>query len=191
MNKKLISLVCAPALFAFVGCSSDVTFTSGIDGTKKVSDVSMDEAKSICEAASETAEEFFEANKDGFCAFGAALTGSLGAGFGGGDAVALCEVALAECKSATPTTETTTCNAEAVAANCSATVAELETCYNDSLDTLSTFFGELAGKSCSELTSESTNVSFDFSNPASCTALAEKCPDLGIGIPSVGTSTAS
>ncbi|CAN0599118.1 unnamed protein product, partial [Laminaria digitata] len=113
-----------------VGCSSDVTFTSGIDGTKQVSDVSMDEAKSICEAASETAEEFFEANQDGFCAFGAAIAGSFGS-IGGGDPAVLCEAALAECKSATPTTETTTCNAEAVAANCSATVAELETCYND------------------------------------------------------------
>lgn len=190
MNIKALSLLCAPALLAFVGCSSDVTFTSGIDGTKKVSEVTTDEAKSICEAAEATAKDFFDANKDGFCALTAAFAGSFGA-INGGDPVALCQVALDECKKATPTAETATCNAETTATNCDATVAELESCYNDSLDAMTTFFNGLASKSCTELTSANSSVEINISNPASCVSLATKCPDLGIGIPSVGTSTST
>lgn len=187
MNTKALSFICAPALVAFVGCASDVTFTSGVDGAKKVSDVTPDEAQTICDNAEATAREFVEDSKAGFCA----LAGGVAGVFGGGEAA--CEVARASCESQEPEITENTCNADVMAPDCEATIAELEACYNDSLESLQTVFDELGGKSCAELIADSGSGDAlgNVGTPASCTALASKCPGLDIGVPATGTSTAS
>lgn len=190
MNTKVLALLCTPALIAFVGCSSDVTFSSGVDGSKKISEVTPAEAQSICDASEAAGKDFAEANKDGLCAF----TASFAAAFGGAgaDPVALCQTALDACKDAPLVTEASTCNAATAAAGCEATVAELEDCYNDSLKTLSDLFGDLGSKSCTDLTTPDTTTEPTTAAPsAACTSLATKCPSFQVGIPSTGTSTAS
>ncbi len=192
MNTKALALLCTPALIAFVGCSSDVTFSSGVDGATKISEVTPDQAQSICDASAAAGKEFAEANKDGLCALAASFAGAFGA-VGGGDPAALCQTALDECK-AQPleTTGVSTCNVAVAATGCEATVAEMEDCYNESLSALADIYGELGGKSCTDLTTASTdNTPVVAATPsAACAALA-KCPGLNVGIPGTGTSTAS
>jgi len=190
MNTKALSFLCAPALVAMVGCSSDVTFTSGVDKTKKVSEVTPDEAQTLCENAAATAQDFAESVKDDLCVFVGAITGAFAGGLGGGDPVVLCEAAVADCKSQElEPVDTTDCNAEAQIANCDATIEEIEACYNDSLEATTTALAAIGSQSCSDLlTGAEPNISVDVSAPASCTALQQKCPGLEVGIPAIGTS---
>lgn len=184
-NLRLTTLFFAPVLAATVGCSSGTSFSSGVDGSKKASELSEADVKAICDAAKKTAEDFAKNNEEALCNFSGGLAGVLASAGGGGDPVALCEAAVTECKNAPFTTDTDDCNPKVD--GCDVTVAEIETCFNDSLEVTEKAFDAFAGKSCSELTSGSTfETAGNIEEPASCKAIDEKCPDISFGEPSVG-----
>lgn len=179
-TRNIILAAIAAASFA---CGGGTSFSSGVDSSKQVKDLSDSDAQTLCKNAEETAKEFTENNKDGFCK----LAGVFAGAFGGG--AAACESAVTQCKDAEPTTSTNTC--EPIVTDCEATIGEIEDCYNDSLEATEKALDEIASKSCEELLSGSSLPGSDVQAPASCTALAEKCPSLEFGNVSLGTDTST
>jgi len=187
---RLLTLLTTPVLALAVGCGGDVTYKSGVDGSKTASELSDADVQAICDAAKETGVKFAEDNKDALCNLTGGVAGALAGALGGGDPVATCEAAVTDCKSSGVTPEETECNPKLD--GCTVTVAELETCFNDSLAAAEKVFDALAALTCTELTSGTSNTTLDqYVEPASCVAIEEKCPDISFGTPAVGTSTAS
>jgi hypothetical protein len=170
------------SLVGAVACGG-TSYDSGVDDSKQVKDLDASDAAAICAAAEETSKSFFEDHKGGLCKFAGVF-----AAFGGGEAA--CEAAVTECEKQEPDT-TSDASCEPIVADCDATVGEVEACFNDSLEVVGSFFDELDSKSCGELLADSSESSLDITEPASCTALAAKCPSLEFGNVGVGTSTSS
>ena len=168
-----------------VACGG-TSFSSGVDSSKKVSELDDADATKICEAAEKTATDFAKDNKEGLCKFSGGIAGGLAGAFGQDPATA-CQMAVDDCLTKDATTETGECMPKV--ADCDATVEEMEACYNDTLDAMNELFGEFASKECAELVMDSSESTLNLTAPASCTSLAQKCPSLNYGVPSVGTSS--
>lgn len=185
MNRSALRRLCAPALLCVVGCSSDITFTSGVDGTKRVSEVTAHEAQTLCDNALATARDFAEQAKEGLCAL--AGRSAVQVAFTT-DPAGLCESVRAECLGKAAETRQIECNIARVN-GCEATVGEVEACYNDALTASSSVLDAAASTSCADAFDPNTPTSREsFEIPASCTALAAKCPGLDVGVPSASTS---
>ncbi|MEQ8280160.1 MAG: hypothetical protein RMA76_01335 [Deltaproteobacteria bacterium] len=178
----LIATLFSATAFA---CGGGTSFSAGVDGNKQVKDLTDSDAQTLCKAAEETANDFFDDNKDGFCKFSGAFAGIF-AGSLGGDAQSTCEMAVTQCESQA-STEPAMC--EPMVTDCEATIAEIEACYNDSLDVAADLLDKFAGKSCADLIADESSLNITADTPASCVALEEKCPSLEFGNVSVGTSS--
>lgn len=187
---RLLTLLSTPVLALAVGCGGDVTYKSGVDGSKTAAELSDADVQAICTAAKETGEKFAENNKDALCNLTGGVAGALAGALGGGDPVAACEMAVSDCKSKAFVPEETECNPRLE--GCNVTVAELETCFNDTLAATEKVMDTLAALTCTELTSQNSSNALDqYVEPASCVAIEQKCPDISFGTPAVGTSTTS
>ncbi len=177
------SILLAAFAAASFACGGGTSFSSGVDETKQVKDLTDADAKTLCDNAEETAKDFYENNKDGFCKLGGVLV----AAFSGGDP-ATCEATVETCKGQEPETSG---KCEPIDTACEATIAEIEACYNDSIEAAEEVFDEISSKSCEELLMDTSSApGGDVQTPASCTALMEKCPTLEFGNVSItGTSS--
>ena len=95
-----------------------------------------------------------------------------------------CSQAVTQCNSQPPDTSGSTCDLSGVSTcTADATVAELNTCATDEVTALNAAFGSLPA--CSAVTAAYLNANPDptggLTEPASCTALATKCPDVNVG----------
>jgi hypothetical protein len=181
LKTRLFTLLTTPALALAVGCSG-TSFESGVDGTKKASELSDADVQAICQAAEETSQKFAEDNKDAFCKLSGAFAGALAGALGGGDPVAVCESAVSDCKSKPLTTEPSTCNPKLD--DCDVTVGEIESCFNDSLDAAETYFADYKSKSCADLLAQTSGENtLNFMEPASCAAIEQRCPNISFGEP--------
>lgn len=166
------------------GCEAGVTsLSSGVDGTKKISELSAPEQQQFCEAGREAAVKFFDDGKDGLCALQGSFAGALG-GLGGGSPVALCEATRSACEGSDPMLEDDTCNLGSMdATTCEATVEEAEACFNASLTELDTVLDTLAARSCTELLDDDFEIDLTVMEPEACRSLQQKCPGLDFGTP--------
>ena len=152
--------------------SGSNTLGSGVDGSKKVADLSAAEAQQFCDAYGAKSEAVFDSDsvKRGGCT----LFGFLGA-----QDVASCESNVTEClKSAdqTPVEATTTCETDpAKRAGCDATVAELDACFADTLPLMKQFYDSIT---CKNLLGGSSSSFSTPATPASCTKLQTRCPQM-------------
>ncbi len=184
-NNILKTLLATPLLVGALACGSNASFSSGVDGTKKASELSDADVTAFCDAAKATALDFAKDNKAGFCKLSGSLAGALGAI--GGDGTAACEMTVTACEAADATAGASTCTPKID--NCDATIAEIEACYNDSMDALSKTLDEFGSQSCSDLlTKTSSGAAGGDTTPQSCKDLATKCPSAAaqVGIPSLG-----
>lgn len=185
--RKPILFASVVTTFAFAaGCSSDPGEGSGpsnvtsIDSSKTVSELSESEARQYCEDsgryfANQISEE--EGRN-----FGCGLQASITAAFSGAETddelKANCQKALSECKSQPipePVEDDECGEFVSDAKKCNATVEELNHCLADR----TAEFKQLATKDfCAELTLSSGGPGSveEFAEPASCKAIADKCP---------------
>ncbi len=176
------------ALLLAAGCAK-ASLHTGVDGSKKISEIDDAEAAQICAAAAETVQDFSDQNREGLCKFASAIGGSIAMAFGQ-DGVAVCEMNEPECLTNDDPPDTGDCNPKL--ANCDATIAEAEACYNDSLDALRDLFGEITSKTCDDLINGGSDEAEAATlTPSSCQALDMKCPGLEFGLFRVGTSSSS
>ncbi len=177
----------APLLFlGFAVACGGTSFSTGLSGSKKISELDDADATAICDAAEAAAKDFASDKKDGFCKLTGAASGAL-AGALGLDAATACQAAVDECLAKDPTPAGGQCMPKV--ADCDATVEELESCFNDSLDVTGDVLDDLASKECAALVTDVGAI--EVTSPATCTSLAQKCPTLSFGAFSVDTSTST
>lgn len=168
-------------------CSGGAQLESGVDGSKPASMLTDAEAQSLCNAAIDATNDFASAHKAGFCKFQGGIAGAIAGAFGG-DANAACEMAVDTCEAEDEAVMETQCDVRR--SDCTATVAEIEACFNESLSALEGIFNEIEALSCSELLqSDGGGTSYD--QPAPCDAVQSKCSGLdlgGIGLTDTSTS---
>lgn len=155
------------------GGNSTTTGGGDLPQDKPVNTLTDDEAKQLCE----------ELQKDeaGLESFSCKLSGILAVVFSGADtdakAQAACKAAYDECVAGLMTS-TGSCDAGAVNGDCTATVAELEACMNDSkaaVEAASTQIPSCDTITLKDLMSGDTTPSMEDS-PASCKVIEMKCP---------------
>ena len=177
-------------LLASAACSSP-SFSPGVDGSKVLSELSGEDKKQLCTALQETTEDFVNSNKDGVCKLGAILVALLS----GDDPQAVCEMAVTTCSNndVDGSDERAACESSMAITGCSATVDEMEACYNEKIEALGELYDELAAQSCAELLMDSgmdSQGTKQPEEPAACVALEAKCPGVaGLAFGTTGTST--
>lgn len=182
-------ILCGIASLALASCGDEAettTLDTGIPGDRTLNDLSESEAQDLCQAAESAAADFSAEAQEGLCALTGALAGAFGA-IGGGDPVPLCEQTRQECNNQPPQPIEGTCDVSTVPETCDVTVAELETCYDESLAAIRAVFDEVANASCSELLDENAApISGEIETPASCANIESRCPGLNAGVPEIG-----
>jgi hypothetical protein len=154
----------------------DGTFSSGVPGSTRLSELSDRELDAFCERIEEftTTPPVSTLSEEYLCR----VAGMLQAAFAGAttdaEARASCAATYDQCQ-ASNTSSTTTCNRPSP--SCTATVAEYEACMNDmpgyledTLEVLPT----CETLTLADITSDTLPVP---ETPASCVTLQEKCPD--------------
>lgn len=167
---------------AAVGCGSSSSsgssqFSSGLPGTTVLGQMSDAQSQSLCSQLSsfEKSPAVATNGKELGCRFIGILAAGMLGSTSDAQAQSTCKAAYDPCIKGNAT-QTSTCTKPS--ATCTATVAELETCINDSVASLQTLLNEIP--TCSTLTvadlsSDGGTVSTS-TQPASCTALSQKCP---------------
>jgi hypothetical protein len=150
---------------------------TGLPADKPITSLTDAEIEGLCDKF----DAFYSTGKvgDGLKDFGCRFSGLLAAAFAGADtdaaAKAACKTAYDACAAA-PSESTSTCGKPT--ATCTATVAEVEACANDSAKALEQLVS--AFPSCTELTLADLMGSGEETmappDPASCTTLKMKCP---------------
>lgn len=189
--KPTVTSLCAAALALVTSCGGGSddggNFSTGLDGSKQVSDLSDSDFKKVCDAEEKWASSVLseqEAKE-----FGCQLTAFATAAFAGagGDAAQLkmaCKAAYDACLKQPPPSSMMPstmkmCNKPA---NCTATVAEIEACYTDSAASLEMLKQALT---CDALAN--TSMPPAIQEPASCKTLDMKCPGLSPDTPDIRT----
>jgi hypothetical protein len=179
----------AGAAAGSAGTGSTATFSSSVPANEQLSTISDQDSATLCKEI-----DAFEsgANSAKLEDFSCRLTALLAAAISGSSTDAglqgACKTAYDACVATPPssTTSTTTCTKPD--ATCTATVAELEACLNDSGPYIDQVLGQLP--SCAALTeaslSSDTSTSTPMS-PASCTTFQAKCPNSDVPLPGAGT----
>jgi hypothetical protein len=179
MNRGFLMVITGLWIGACDGGDSNSKFSTGLDTAKTPANLSTADRTTFCDKMAVFSSSLL--TKADACK----LAGMMGAAFGsmsGGDIKALCTAAYDACmKEPAGSTDTTTNTAECVqgVSTCTATVGEIETCYNDAAAMTKAQMAKIPSCSqitMSDLTSASTSTS---SMPASCTAVEAKCPDMG------------
>lgn len=150
---------------------------TGLPGDKPLSSLTDDELAALCDKF----DDFYSTGKvaDALQDFNCGFAGLFAAAFSGADSDAAvraaCKATYDECAAA-PSETTSTCNEPS--GTCTATVAELEACANDSGKALEQVAS--AFPSCAELTlTDLMGMGDDtemLENPVSCAILETKCP---------------
>jgi hypothetical protein len=180
MNRGSLVLIAGLLLGACGGDDSNAKFSSGLDPSKTPATLSPAERAALCGKVDSFLPSVM--SKADLCK----ISGMMGAMFGmmgGGDLKALCTAAYDACMNE-PTEPTDPSDTESCSqgmSTCTATIGEIETCLNDIASTTQAEMAKIP--SCSQITASSlTSVATSTStstNPASCTALEAKCPDMG------------
>ncbi len=167
----ITSLVLGLTAYGCGGGGGD--FTTGVDQGKKVSDLTPSEQKQFCDADDKL-------TKDGslqrpLCRFMGAFSGAIAASFGGKPSE-VCTEAYNECMADDGSSDG---DAECdVDTTCTATVGEVEKCFNDALKVMATLGNK--APTCDKVTADTlktlTDSAQSLENPAACEALSKKCP---------------
>ena len=176
--KTLNRLVLVVGCVTLFGCGDGETssFASGLADEKKLSEVTATEQESLCNDYG----SWLEARTAGMDLTGVSCTLQ---GVSTTSTTAGCEAAVAACKANPSALRNDDLDQAAMEcarseySTCDATVGELETCINDSLDAISV----LQDISCADADrySPEDRESLAPSPSAACVALDAKCPDLG------------
>ena len=158
-------------------------FQSGVDGNKSLGSLSDSEADKLCKAGEAWAENLFSDAelKSLSCKLGAFV----GAAFSGAKTDAelrsTCTMLYDECQkqpAEPPSSMPEPSMCEKFPTNCTATVAELETCLSDFGTAYKSAFQSVPG--CDSISASSmTSEPRETEEPASCKALEMKCPGWG------------
>lgn len=136
-------------------------FKTSVDSSKRVDMLSASEKQTLCQEFSKWGESTLKSLKPKICRLVVLFTPDQKS----------CEAAVKECIEAPiDPSDDDSCDAPN---NCSASVAEVQRCLNDQSKLLSDYFGSFPA--CSQA---GPNVMLppDPTEPASCTAIASKCP---------------
>jgi hypothetical protein len=159
--------------------SSPGDLDTGLPGTKPLSDLTDAEIAGLCNKF----DEFYSTGSVGMDLedFSCRFSGLLAAAFAGAEtdaaARAACKATYDSCVAA-PAETTSECGKPS--GMCTATVAELEACANDSakaLQQLTSSFPTCAELTLADLMDAGGGGDDPPQNPASCTTLEMKCPD--------------
>ncbi|HSC89697.1 MAG TPA: hypothetical protein VLC09_20585 [Polyangiaceae bacterium] len=151
-----------------VGCGGSSGVDSGVDGTKKGSEVTEDEAKKVCEATLDYQES--QANKADACRAAGFAMAAFSVATAADDAavVKACTDAVDACNSAEPQEPTTDpCAAAGPIAGCDNTVDEVEACLTEKIDAGAAALKDVPD--CSEL-SKTYFETYEPSEPAEAEA---------------------
>lgn len=181
------------SLFIFaLGISPLIACSSGDDGNKSYSTglppgatlggLSDADMQTLCNSA----KQYVASNaalQDAMCKFSGAVAASFGT-LGGpatdAQVQALCASAYGACVSGF-TGDAGTASCAKPAPSCTATIAEYETCTNDSIvleENLAASIPACKDLKVSDLRSTDGGSSVDIESPASCKSLKAKCPEL-------------
>lgn len=160
---------------------ADPDDVTSVDSDKKVSDLSDSEAKEYCEDGQSFAEG--EYAKFDMKKITCGLIAQAFAGSGAEtdeEAKAACRDALESClqqpDEPTPPSEDDCSSFATDAKECSATVGEVNKCYTDQINQLKALEGKDFCAEAKATSSETPDIGFE--QPASCKAIATKCPSL-------------
>jgi hypothetical protein len=161
---KKFYVLCLAGAFALSACGG---INSGVDGGKKMSELSADEAKTLCQAEGEYTEK--QISEDDAKKFACVFAGKLAEGFGG-----MCQESYDECMMTATTEEEEgdSCDMAMAAMGCDITVDEYEACREESIQATADLIKDI---SC-----DSTEADLDTTSGEACTAIKDKCPAFGI-----------
>ncbi len=159
-------------------CGGDVRLNSGLEQTTKVEDLDASEVASFCASLRMAVAELDRVAQNGSCKISAVIeTISPGNEEGGVDA---CEATFERCLAEDPEPSQGDC--DLITSDCSATVAEVETCIDDKLSEQRRFWDYYEGRSCLQVLSGEPDDDFvRQSLPMSCKTLRAKCPNVLLG----------
>jgi len=161
----LVGLLCA-------GCSSG--YSSGVDGSKPVSALTMDEARVACESLADYFESSFTADQNvRFQCYVRALSDIT-------STTAQCEAAFNACLAdpPPPTDNSVECDDPMADTTCNATVSQLESCVTAAVETQRDRILEVDCSVAGNVP-ELMRLQGDTPTPSECTAIVDICPAAG------------
>ena len=202
MRRYLMALLVAACFgLGLAACDSSDGGSSEIDlgdDDKVASGLSEAEAASLCEEVEKKAAAFVdnESSKHQTCLMAGLFTKAFA-----GDSVEACQEAYDQCMAAEPGEEVggddqpgdevggddqpgDDCgSAHEDLEDCDATLGELEACMNDSQAKQQDAADQVKSLTCSSTSEDAEALQGDseYEEPASCKALEEKCPGMGVG----------
>ena len=166
MHQRLSTVLVAALTVSLAACTG---FT-GVKGSKKISELSADERKEVCENSAAHFEE--EIGAERIKRFGCVTASAISVALSGGG-VPECEAAVDLClMMATTDGGTTTCDVDGDP-SCEATIEEYEACAEENIASLRAFYD---GYTC-EVALSGSGGEMPAAGPE-CMALAQKCPGL-------------
>jgi hypothetical protein len=159
------------------GSSAPGKVDSGIPASTPAGSLTDAQAADFCKSAAAAAATTFGSAeaKGALCGFTAYAFSSLG----GDDAATACKTIYDECVKAPGETTEDECMKPSAA--CTATVGELEACFNDSMAQFKQSLSSLPG--CDDVGKMVEEPMTDDSMPASCAVVEQKCPEALNDIP--------
>jgi hypothetical protein len=152
-------------------------FSSSIDGNDQINQLTSQQQQTLCsEVTSFAASSGLDRDQvEVLCRVSAILAASFTAPAAATDAQlrAACQSSYDMCKAQASPSD---CNFDAATATCTATIAELAACVNDSLQTYSMALNEIP--TCDKITAATlqSSASQTSATPASCATYQQKCP---------------
>lgn len=168
------------------GGGSSSTFSSGVAPDKTLGTLTPSELAQICQSANAFSQTHL---KEASCRIAGVLLASFTGGASDQALQAACKMAYDQCESgqldgADGGSSSTTDSCMAPPATCTATVAELESCYNAAIGAINQ--ATAAIPSCASLTQASLSTAQTASNldnteePAACKTVDAKCPGFDV-----------
>ena len=146
---------------------------SGVPASKPANELTDAEVQSLCKSLGEAASLAFDSGqgKQAMCGFSAYFLASFVPGDNQGE---VCSMAYDECLK--QPAEVTQEECDKPSSSCTATIGEIETCYNDSLAQVQEMLNVLPG--CDDVGTEYEEpATGNDASPASCKVVQEKCPE--------------